>query len=188
MDSTPTMAYPLPSQRPCLDYSGLLPRLFPRGGRQKSIRWWPCDSSKTRRFFSYVCSADSLLLSSVSRLFCRAFSRALLRQIPAPPSRVGYAETHSSASAFRFRPHHRSPLKHPLALGAAASWLQGAPGKWARKAENLAISYLNSVSLIAFVGANPEQRQGRGNEWGSKVDWHRVCVMWNRASRHFAGR
>ena len=84
--------------------------------------------------------------------------------------------------------HHRSPLKHPLALGAAASWLQGAPGKWARKAENLAISYLNSVSLIAFVGANPEQRQGRSNEWGSKVDWHRVCVMWNRASRHFAGR
>jgi single-strand DNA-binding protein len=59
------------------------------------------------------------------------------------------------------------------------------------------MSYLNSVSLIGFVGADPEQRQARSNgtkfavlsvatqrswknaqdEWSSKVEWHRVCVF-----------
>lgn len=40
------------------------------------------------------------------------------------------------------------------------------------------MSYLNSVSLIAFVGADAEQRQGRSNEWGSKVEWHRgLCYV-----------
>jgi len=59
------------------------------------------------------------------------------------------------------------------------------------------MSYLNSVSLIGFVGADPEQRQARNNgakftvlsvatqrswknaqdEWSSKVEWHRVCVF-----------
>ena len=52
----------------------------------------------------------------------------------------------------------------------------------------MAMSYLNSVSLIAFVGTDPEQRQGRSNEWGWKVEWHKVCVMWNRASSQCRGR
>ncbi len=59
------------------------------------------------------------------------------------------------------------------------------------------MSYLNSVSLIGFVGADPEQRQAKGNgakftvlsvatqrswknaedEWVSKVEWHRICVF-----------
>jgi len=66
-----------------------------------------------------------------------------------------------------------------------------------KKEKNLAMSYLNSVSLIGFVGADPEQRQARNNgakftvlsvatqrswknaqdEWSSKVEWHRVCVF-----------
>ena len=65
------------------------------------------------------------------------------------------------------------------------------------------MSYLNSVSLIGFVGADPEQRQARNNgakftalsvatqrswknaqdEWSSKVEWHRVCVIWNLTLR-----
>ena len=59
------------------------------------------------------------------------------------------------------------------------------------------MSYLNSVSLIGFVGADPEQRQAKGNgskftvlsvatqrswknaedEWVSKVEWHRVAIF-----------
>jgi single-strand DNA-binding protein len=59
------------------------------------------------------------------------------------------------------------------------------------------MSYLNSVTLIGFVGADPEQRQAKGNgskftvlsvatqrawknvddEWSSKVEWHRVVVF-----------
>ena len=59
------------------------------------------------------------------------------------------------------------------------------------------MSYLNSVTIIGFVGADPEQRQARNNngskftvlsvatqrswkntddEWASKTEWHRVCV------------
>ena len=57
------------------------------------------------------------------------------------------------------------------------------------------------MTIIGFVGADPEQRQARNNnrskftvlsvatqrswknaddEWASKTEWHRVCVMWNQ--------
>src|SRR5258708_24300048 len=59
------------------------------------------------------------------------------------------------------------------------------------------MSYLNSVTLVGFVGADPEQRQAKGNgskftvlsvatqrswknaedEWVSKVEWHRVAIF-----------
>jgi single-strand DNA-binding protein len=59
------------------------------------------------------------------------------------------------------------------------------------------MSYLNSVSLVGFVGSDPEQRQGRNNgakftvlslatqrswknvedEWVSKTEWHRIAVF-----------
>jgi single-stranded DNA-binding protein len=59
---------------------------------------------------------------------------------------------------------------------------------------------INSVTVIGFVGADPEQRQARNNngskftvlsvatqrswkntddKWASKTEWHRVCVIWN---------
>jgi single-stranded DNA-binding protein len=61
------------------------------------------------------------------------------------------------------------------------------------------MSYLNSITIVGFVGADPEQRQARNNgskftvlsvatqrswknaedEWVSKVEWHRVAIMWN---------
>jgi single-stranded DNA-binding protein len=64
------------------------------------------------------------------------------------------------------------------------------------------MSYLNSVTLVGFVGADPEQRQAKGNgskftvlsvatqrsrkntddEWASKTEWHRICVIWNQAA------
>ncbi len=69
------------------------------------------------------------------------------------------------------------------------------------------MSYLNSVTIIRFVGADPEQRQARNNgskftvlsvatqrswknaedEWVSKVEWHRVAIIWNLRERQPAG-
>ena len=66
------------------------------------------------------------------------------------------------------------------------------------------MSYLNSVSIIGFVGANPEQRQTRRNgskfttlsvatqrswknaddEWTSRVEWHRVAIFRPRLAEH----
>ena len=59
------------------------------------------------------------------------------------------------------------------------------------------MSYLNSITIIGFVGADPEQRRARNNgskftvlsvatqhswknaedEWVSKVEWHRVAIF-----------
>ena len=69
------------------------------------------------------------------------------------------------------------------------------------------MSYLNSVTIIGFVGADPEQRQARNNngskftvlsvatqrswkntddEWASKTEWHRVCVFRPRLAEYVA--
>jgi single stranded DNA-binding protein len=69
------------------------------------------------------------------------------------------------------------------------------------------MSYLNSVTLVGFVGADPEQRQARNNgakftvlsvatqrswkntddEWVSKTEWHRVSIFRPRLAEHIAG-
>jgi single-strand DNA-binding protein len=74
-----------------------------------------------------------------------------------------------------------------------------------RKGKNK-MSYLNSVTLVGFVGADPEQRQAKGNgskftvfslatqrswknaddEWTSKTDWHRVVLFQARLAEHVA--
>ena len=69
------------------------------------------------------------------------------------------------------------------------------------------MSYLNSVTIIGFVGADPQQRQARNNngskftvlsvatqwswkntddEWASKTEWHRVCVFRPRLAEYAA--
>jgi hypothetical protein len=67
-------------------------------------------------------------------------------------------------------------------------------------AEKVDIFMSYSATLVGFVGADPEQRQARNNsskftvlsvatqrswknaqdEWASKTEWHRVCVIWNQ--------
>jgi single-strand DNA-binding protein len=71
-----------------------------------------------------------------------------------------------------------------------------------QKKETFFMSYLNSVTIVGFVGADPEQRQARNNgskftvlsvatqrswkntedEWVSKVEWHRVAIFRPRLS------
>jgi single-strand DNA-binding protein len=65
------------------------------------------------------------------------------------------------------------------------------------KGENSVMAYLNSITLVGFVGSDPQQRQAKGNgskftvlsiatqrswknaddEWSSKTEWHRVVVF-----------
>jgi single-strand DNA-binding protein len=75
-----------------------------------------------------------------------------------------------------------------------------------QKKEIQKMSYLNSVTLVGFVGADPEQRQARNNgakftvlsvatqrswknaedEWAFKTEWHRVCIFRPRLAEHVA--
>jgi single-strand DNA-binding protein len=89
----------------------------------------------------------------------------------------------------------------PLALGAAALAL-GCLRKMGHKKEK--DMYLNSVTIVGFVGADPEQRQAKGNgtkftvlsvatqrswkssedEWVSKTEWHRVAIFRTRLAQY----
>jgi single-strand DNA-binding protein len=67
-----------------------------------------------------------------------------------------------------------------------------------QKKETFFMSYLNSITIIGFVGADPEQRQARNNygskftvlsvatqrswnntddDWASKTEWHRIAIF-----------
>jgi single-strand DNA-binding protein len=64
--------------------------------------------------------------------------------------------------------------------------------------------YLNSATIVGFVGADPEQRQAKSNgtrftvlsvatqrswknaqdEWSSKTEWHRICIFRPRLAEY----
>jgi single stranded DNA-binding protein len=88
------------------------------------------------------------------------------------------------------------PIKQPLALEAEALAFV-CPRKNGAEKGDIFMSYLNSVTIVGFVGADPEPRQARNNgskftvlsvatqrswkntedEWVSKVEWHRVAIF-----------
>jgi single-strand DNA-binding protein len=73
------------------------------------------------------------------------------------------------------------------------------------KGENSVMAYPNSITLVGFVGSDPQQRQAKGNgskftvlsiatqrswknaddEWSSKTEWHRIVVIGNWEWRQF---
>jgi single stranded DNA-binding protein len=80
------------------------------------------------------------------------------------------------------------------------------PQKNGAEKGDIFMSYLNSVTIVGFVGADPEQRQARNNgskftvlsvatqrswknaqeEWSSKTEWHRICVFRPRLAEYVA--
>jgi single-strand DNA-binding protein len=70
------------------------------------------------------------------------------------------------------------------------------------------MSYMNSVTLIGFVGADPEQQEAKANdsrfvvlsvatqrswkndedEWNSKTEWHRVVIFRPRLAEFVAAK
>ena len=46
------------------------------------------------------------------------------------------------------------------------------------------MSYLNSVTIIGFVGQ--PRAEHTDDEWASKTEWHRVCVFRPRLSEYVA--
>src|SRR6266568_7354269 len=87
-------------------------------------------------------------------------------------------------------PSHKAAAR----FGSSGLSLFGASEKWGKKGDS---KCLTSVTIIGFVGADPEQRQARNNgskftvlavatqrswkneedEWASKVEWHRVAIF-----------
>jgi single-strand DNA-binding protein len=73
-----------------------------------------------------------------------------------------------------------------------------------QKKEIQKMSYLNAVTLVGFVGADPEQRQAKSNgtkftvlslatqrswknaddEWSSKTEWHRISIFRPRLAEY----
>ena len=113
-----------------------------------------------------------------------------------------------ASSAFPVPPlHHWVPSDKAAArFGSRSHSLLGAPRKWGKKKEKIQLC-LTSVTIIGFVGADPEQRQARNNngskftvvsvatqrswkntddEWASKTEWHRVCVFRPRLAEYVA--
>src|SRR6266436_9943944 len=132
--------------------------------------------------------------SSKPPFFCHSFSRALLRANSCV----------LQLRVFCFPGSSLTPLGS-LRLSSRSLWKQkplasGCPKKMGQeKGENSVMAYLNSITLVGFVGSDPEQRQAKGNgskftvlsvatqrswknaddEWSSKTEWHRVVVIWN---------
>src|SRR5262249_24884478 len=94
------------------------------------------------------------------------------------------------------------PKCRQLRLGSSGHSLLSGPKKTGQeKREHSAMSYLNSITLVGFVGSDPEPHQAEGNgskftvlsvatqrswknaddEWSSKVEWHRAAIISNLA-------
>src|ERR1700723_1823124 len=88
--------------------------------------------------------------------FCRSFSWARLRANSCARQLRVFCFPGSSRKPPGSLPEYsRSPWEQRPSL-----W--GASGKWGKKRRKKDM-YLNSVTLVGFLGADPEQRQAKGN-------------------------
>ena len=116
--------------------------------------------------------------SSKPPFFCRSFSWARLRANSCARQLRGFCFPGSSQTSLG--PSHKAAAR----FGSRSLSLLGAPRKWGRKRRNNHV-YLNSVTIIGFVGADPEQRQARNNN-GSKFTV--LSVATQRSWKNAAGR
>jgi hypothetical protein len=143
--------------------------------------------------YKRVCFSGRFSLCSVSRPFSAEHFLDCFRLIPASGS--------FAASAFSVPPstHHWVPSHKAAARFGSSSPRFWVPQKNGAEKGDIFMSYLNSVTIVGFVGADPEQRKARNNgskftvlsvatqrswknaedEWVSKIEWHRVAIIWN---------
>jgi hypothetical protein len=123
------------------------------------------------------------LLSSAGQPFSAAhFSGHCFRLIPASCS--------FAASAFPVPPlHHHWVPSHK----AAARFGSSSPRFWVSQKNgaekgDMFMSYMNSVTIVGFVGADPEQRQARNN--GSKFTVLSVATQrsWKNAEDEWVSK
>jgi len=132
--------------------------------------------------------------------FCHSFSLALLRANSCARQLRVFCFPGSSLESFG------SSQNAAARLGSSSPRFRVPQENGAEKGEKF-MSYLNSVTIMGFVGADPEQRQARNNngskftvlsvatqrswkntddEWASKTEWHRVCVFRPRLAEYVA--
>ena len=173
----------------------------PSGAHRRSTRIEPHRRTRSdgARQLIVLCSALAAHIarpipqrsSQFSRppFFCHSFSWALLRANSCARQLHGFCFPGSSLES-------SVPSQNAAArLGSRSPRFRVPQENGAEKGETSHVP--NLVSLIGFVGADPEQRQARNNganftilsvatqrswknaqdEWSSKVEWHRVCVF-----------
>jgi len=89
------------------------------------------------------------------------------------------------------------PRMQTLACDSQPPRSLSCPKKLGQKGVHKTLMYLNSITIVGFVGADPELRRSRGNgskftvlsvatqrswknaqdEWVSKTEWHRVAIF-----------
>src|SRR5437773_9186164 len=159
---------------------------------------------------------DILVHRGAADFFCSALAAHIARPIPHRSSQFSrpaffyrsffWALLQANSCVRQLRgfcfpgsaPHHWVPSQNAAARFGSSSPRFWVPQKMGQeKGENSAMSYLNSITLVGFVGSDPEQRQAKGNgskftvlsvatqrswknaddEWSSKTEWHRLVVF-----------
>src|SRR6266478_3678363 len=84
----------------------------------------------------------------------------------------------------RFRPpHHWVPSQNAAARFGSSSPRFWVPQKNGAEKGDIFMSYLNSVTIVGFVGADPEQRQARNNGSKFTVSFRRHATLLEKRRR-----
>jgi hypothetical protein len=118
---------------------------------------WPAAHGRYRAWFDRFVNAGSRRFR-----FCK-FGQAMLQQRP------NDASSHNYISSL--------PECGP-SLWEQQPALFGCPKKMGQKKEIQKMSYLNSVTLVGFVGADPEQRQAKGSGASTAYRKLLICIRW----------
>jgi hypothetical protein len=112
-------------------------------------------------------------------------------------TRPARSPVNASTPPSRAAPHDSGPMWVATPLSCDFSIHYNLAGLAGAQENQTCLTY--SVTLVGFVGADPELRQAKGtgakftvfsvatqrswknadDEWSSKTEWHRVAIIWN---------
>ena len=152
-------------------------RVYCRQLCRKQTGLWEAKISCIHLAPTFVPSRPSTLLRFSLALLLLSIAQYLPSSV-----RHSFSATHFPGHCFRLIPASGSfassafpvppltrwapPIKQPLALEAEATRFCVPQENGARKRRKFSYVLLNSITLVGFVGSDPEQRQTKGN--GSK--------------------